>query len=293
MSNNYPCPGLKFRVDRSVDGWAYTIYDDEHVLELHGGYADKEVAIRAALDSSAGSCAGQGEVMKGAEMIETGYKLTDADGCTKGNGKGRYHWTPGEWHEAPTLGPICNNENTGFHYYSSPHLAVMMNPAHGCYDLKTAQLWSCKVEDAQTDGTKSKARRLRLIERVELPRMTLEQRIYCAIQCMLLSGWMWRGRAEWVRWAEGWISGADRTRESARRTHYAAARYAAAYAATEADAYAYAAAAACAATIATASAEAEAAVWATSAAAAAGGIDIAAIAEQACRWIDPLSKEQK
>jgi hypothetical protein len=202
-------------------------------------------------------------------MIETGYKLTDADGCTKGNGKGRYHWTPGEWHEAPKLGGMCDNENTGFHYYANPYLAVFMNPAHGRYDLDTAQLWSCKVEDAQTDGTKSKARRLRLIERVELPRMTLEQRIYCAIQCVLLSGWIWRGRAEWVRWAEGWISGADRTRESARRTHYAYAG--AAYAAAEAAAR-YAAA---------------------YAAAYAGGIDIAAIAEQACRWIDPLAKEQK
>jgi len=203
------------------------------------------------------------------------YKLTDENGCTKGEtqwGAGVTHGAKG----APDQ-PLCSDG--WIHAYESALLAVLLNPIHA--NFTTPQLWEAHGRIGIRDGQlKCGCRSLTTLRRIELPPITLDQRVRFAIACT----WLICTDTQWRAWATDWLSGADRTAEAA----WTAAAEAAWTAAAEAAAWvapawalaAEAAARALAAEAAEAAAEA-AARAARAAAAAAADIDFLACANWA------------
>ena len=165
------------------------------------------------------------------------YKLTDADDRTRNDTQ----WGEGITHTASGNGELCTAN--WLHCYSDPVLAVLMDPIHGGYG-DNGHLWKCETPDQarQLDdkGTKLGVSSLTTLELIDLPRVTLEQRIRFAIYCarQVTTNTMW------VRWSDEWLRNENRARTNA----IGAAIRAAAYAGSAADAAAYAAYAAAAAT---------------------------------------------
>jgi hypothetical protein len=126
-----------------------------------------------------------------------------------------------------------------------------------------------------TDGTKIGARSMMLIEEVEYPQPTTEQRVYFAILCARAAARASKAKLpdEWEKWADAWIDGADRSIDAAVKA--SAVAYAAA--ADDADAAADAAA----------YTRADYAAYAADVAVTApGGIDLVALAKRAMGWND-------
>ena len=187
-------------------------------------------------------------------------KLTDQDGRTRPGHPEETQWGPGVHHEAEGPLKLCEN---GLHYYPEGlAVAILCNP--GDANLANPRAWRCVPDGEVLEGDlKACARGLTTVEEAVLPVVTTEQRIEVAIRCALVVC----DEPGFRRWAEGWLSGADRTAEAAEEA-WAAAWAAAAWAAAEAAWAAWAAAAAEEA-------------WAAKAAGAAAlaGADVAAIAE--------------
>jgi hypothetical protein len=204
------------------------------------------------------------------------YKLTDADGFTR---RGLL-WSKGVKHDvyrrrgAPKL---CSN--TVLHAYRSPLLAALMNPAHANYQSPLCfTVLGFPVVD---DGTKVGCRSLRVTGVFEFPRVSTTARVAFGI----LSTLRVYSEPNFVAWADGWLSGRDRTFGSADAVR--AARAARAATATTATA-AYAASAAAAAAANSAYTADAAATYAAGAAAEAADaahagklIDFQALAEKA------------
>lgn len=132
------------------------------------------------------------------------YKLTNADHTTYGGTQ----WGMGVSHEASGEGGLCG---PGYiHYYDTPELAVLLNPIHGKF--KDPVLWEVNVEGTQKHdcGLKSGATRVTTIRTLPLPQVTVEQRVKFGILAVLE---VYRG-PKFVAWAEGWLSGKDRSIES-------------------------------------------------------------------------------
>lgn len=130
-------------------------------------------------------------------------------------------WVLGEWQSpAVSFGKVRPCTSTVLHFYSHPLIAVLMNPVHAAIDAP--RLFGIEVAGCiETDGTKHwTTGRVRLVEEIELPLVTADQRIKFAILCAkeVCSD------SAWLAWADKWLSGKDRT------------AYAAADAASAADA---------------------------------------------------------
>jgi hypothetical protein len=231
------------------------------------------------------------------------YKLTTQDNKTRKETL----WGEGVAHVAPGEGPLCTKG--WLHAYTSPLLAVLMNPAHA--DINNPKLWEAEGDVGMSSGTKVGCTRLKTLREIPLPEISPATKVRFAILC---------GKAvykdkTWNEWADRWLSGVDRTvnaadaaanaaANAAAHAAYAAhaadvaASYAASYAAYAANAAAHAAdaaahaadAAAAAASYAAHDAAADAARAADAAADAAANaaraathIDFAAFAEQAVR----------
>ncbi len=66
------------------------------------------------------------------------YKLTNRDHTTYA---GQVWWTPDEWNDAePGKCKPCSS--TALHGYTTPELAVLLNPIHG--DYQDPLLWECE-----------------------------------------------------------------------------------------------------------------------------------------------------
>jgi len=214
------------------------------------------------------------------KKMSTLYKLTDSDGQTRGGTQ----WGPGVSHSGTGKGELCGPG--WIHAYEHPLIAVLLNPIHA--DFQNPRLWEAKGEVGLRDTGQLKCgcKTLTTIREIPLPEITEEMRarfaILCAKEVCLCSC------STWKAWANKWLSGEDRSVEAAK----AAAR--AAWAAEDAAAAAAAAARAARAAWAAAAWAAEAAYrpsWAAKAAAltawaaelaACCGMDLAAIAENAC-----------
>jgi hypothetical protein len=137
------------------------------------------------------------------------YKLTTADLKTRKGESNETTWGEGVTHSGDTtFSKLCS---PGFiHAYTHPLLAVLLNPIHA--DIPDPVLWECEGEVSLTDhGCKVGCRRLTTVRRIPLPPVSLEQRVRFAILC---------GKAvcsdpQWLRWADGWLDGRDRTEASA------------------------------------------------------------------------------
>jgi hypothetical protein len=159
-----------------------------------------------------------------------------------------------------------------------------MAPVHGT----TAEYTRCFRAEAHgetvTDGTKVGARSMLLIEEVEYPRPTGEQRVYFAILCARAAARASKVElpSKWETWADRWIDGTDRSRDAA---VWASALAAPAAAYTN-HADCVSAAVATHAANAAAYTRAADAAYAADDAAALGGIDLVALAKKAMEWND-------
>jgi hypothetical protein len=140
------------------------------------------------------------------------YKLTDENDQSYNQtqwGRNRRHQTNGK-------GELCGPG--WLHAYTHPLLAVFLNPIHA--DFKTPHLWEATGIVRKTDyGLKVGVKQLTTIRRLRLPKITTNQRIRFAILCA-------KGVCTdptFVKWADNWLSGKDRTKAAARAA-WAAAR---------------------------------------------------------------------
>ena len=206
------------------------------------------------------------------------FKLTDRDGKTWGGAQ----WWPGVSHSGTGEGELCGPG--WIHAYEHPLVAVLMNPIHARF--RTPRLWEAEGEVGLRDGQiKCGCKTLTTVREIPLPAVTTEMRVRFAILCAKEVC----ADLPWNAWANGWLSGEDRSAEAA---WAAQATSWAAYAAQAAAAAAWAAWAAYAAQAAARAAAAAAwAAWAAhaaaraAAAAARAGTDIFAIAEKACSGV--------
>lgn len=148
------------------------------------------------------------------------YKWVDENLQTR-NGM---QWGEDITHEITLPGnKLCSSQV--LHGYNNLYLAMLMKPAHVSeYSL----LMEAKGHIVANDGTKIGCKKMTTLRIVEIPEVTIEQRVEFAIRVSLLV----YDEPGYVEWARKWLSGEDRT------AHAAAYTADAAYAANTADTYA-------------------------------------------------------
>jgi len=147
------------------------------------------------------------------------YKLTDQKGKTQG----WCQWGEGVTHRAKGKGKeLCTNEV--IHAYRSPLLAILLNPLHT--QIENPILWEAKGRVVADDSLKVGCKQLTTIQKIELPKVTTEQKARFAILCALE---VYKDE-KFAEWAKAWLDGFDRsdTAAKAARTAEAAAWAAAA-----------------------------------------------------------------
>lgn len=155
--------------------------------------------------------------------MTTLYKLTDQLHRTRAGLSNETQW--GEDVEHSAKGDSKNLCSDGWiHAYTSPILAVILNPIHA--DIDSPILWEAEGEIGKSDGCKVGCRTLKTVRVIPLPKVTTEQWVKFSILCAKR---VYKD-AEWGAWADAWLSEKDRSYGAAR-----AAAEAAAWAAAEAE----------------------------------------------------------
>jgi len=144
--------------------------------------------------------------------MKIAYKLTDSKMRTCNE----FQWELGKWYETTGEGELCSP--SWFHFYSNPLVGLFLNPIHA--DIKNPRLFRAEVEGKFLDdnGLKCGYSRARLVEKLPVPQISLAQRVRFAIFCVKK---VYKEK-EWNKWANNWLSGKDRTEESATITENAA-----------------------------------------------------------------------
>ena len=129
------------------------------------------------------------------------YKLTDYMDRTHGG----CQWGVGVTVETDGVGELCGPGYT--HWYTSPLVAVFLNPIHGNFDLVTAHLWEGEGAVVKDDrGLKVGCTKATTLQRVELPVLSTAVRVRVALECAKLVC----TDTAWNAWADKWLSGKDR-----------------------------------------------------------------------------------
>ena len=137
------------------------------------------------------------------------FKLTGQDWKTRQGEYNEVQWGPGIEHEAKGLVDQKLCTNGWIHAYTDPLLAVLLNPLHA--DFLRPILWVCEgVVGLDDNGLKVGCRKLKTIEMIPLPAVSMEQRVRFAILC---AKEVYRQPA-WNLWADAWLTGDDRTAAS-------------------------------------------------------------------------------
>ncbi|HNC65392.1 MAG TPA: hypothetical protein PK075_12140 [Chitinophagales bacterium] len=103
---------------------------------------------------------------------------------------------------------MCSNQV--LHCYNHPLLAVFLNPIHAA--ISDPRLFEIEVDEiVANDGLKFASKSQTLIKELELPKISLEQKIEFGIRVAKLV----YNDENWNIWADHWLNGKDRSRESA------------------------------------------------------------------------------
>lgn len=137
------------------------------------------------------------------------YKLTDENGKTRGGEANELQWGAGVTHTAKGEGSrLCTDEV--IHAYENPLVAVLLNPIHA--GVKNPRLWEAEGEIIAREGEyKCGVKTLTTVREIPLPEITLEQRVKFGLLCALEVC----KEESFVRWAQAWLSGEDRSENSA------------------------------------------------------------------------------
>lgn len=207
------------------------------------------------------------------------YKLITQDRKTRKGLPNETDWPIGKWNKATGSGGLCSDGM--LHCYDDPYLALFLNPIHANIENPIV----CEVEtrgrSMNDRGLKRGYKEMRVARDLDISEPTTEQRVEFAIRCSME---VYKSDS-FTRWAEGWLSGRDRSTDAARSAAdaaWAAARFA--DAATWAAAAAWAADAAWYADAARAAARAADATWAADAARSANAVTWAADAATDATW---------
>lgn len=132
------------------------------------------------------------------------YKWTREDLTTWGE----YQYAVGRPAVALGIGNLCSGG--WLHAYPDPLLAVLMKLAHVNDDYTV--LWRCETSGKINMGRdKLGCTHLTLIERIDPPIVTIEQRIRFAILC---AREVYQD-PDWRTWADRWLDGSDRSTNAA------------------------------------------------------------------------------
>jgi len=137
--------------------------------------------------------------------MTTCYKLTNQNNTTYNN----CLWGEDVTHETNGIGGLCGPG--WLHAYQHPLIAVFLNPIHA--DINNPKLWEC-IGDGKyryDNGLKCGFTKLTTIRELPLPEVTTEQRVAFGILCAKEVC----KDTEWTVWADNWLSGTDRTSETA------------------------------------------------------------------------------
>ena len=152
------------------------------------------------------------------------YKLTDQSMQTHGG----FQIPESGWYKANQVSTPRPCSNTVLHHYATPLLALLLNPIHA--NITNPRLFQIGInKELGTDGLKGWCREQKVIKELELPEITLVNRVAFGIYCAYPTA-----SESWKMWADAWLAGTDRTEKSA----WAAARAAGAWVAAEAGAWA-------------------------------------------------------
>ena len=138
--------------------------------------------------------------------MPTVFKLTSQSNQTYDG----FLWEPSIWHEVSGTGALCTDG--WLHAYSDPLVAVFMNPSHAA--IENPKLWEAEAEGQFKDdhGLKCGYSRMRVVREIELPEISMEQRVEIAINCAIIAGC---DDENWIAWALHWMDGSDRSEEAA------------------------------------------------------------------------------
>jgi hypothetical protein len=132
------------------------------------------------------------------------YKLTNEDLTSYGG----FQYEVGRHYTFPGTGPLCG---CGWsHCYTSPQLALLLNPIHAAF--RRPRLWAADGLVGATDcGLKVGCSELTLVREIPVPEVTPEQRVSFALTCALAV----HRDPGFVAWADGWLSGKHRSTAAA------------------------------------------------------------------------------
>ena len=146
--------------------------------------------------------------------MTTCYKLTTQDQTTHNDCK----WKVDVPKETSGVGELCSP--AFLHAYTSPLLAVLLNPIHAAIENPKLFLAEGSGVFKSDKGLKVGYSKMTLVEEIVLPVFTTEQRVAFAILCSLK---VYKEQS-FVAWAENWLEGSDRSRTTAEAAARAAAR---------------------------------------------------------------------
>jgi len=138
------------------------------------------------------------------------YKLTTQDNKTRKGESNEIIWGPGITHKVKGKRyDLCTSDL--IHAYESPELAVIMNPVHA--NITDPILWEAKTTCKKiiNSGLKVGVKSLTTIRIIDVPVITLHQRVRFAILCILK---IYKEKS-FVKWAKNWLSGKDQFNDRA------------------------------------------------------------------------------
>lgn len=138
--------------------------------------------------------------------MTTLYKLTNEDGQTRKHTQ----WGIGVTHRATGKNDWLYTDGV-IHAYEDLIVGAFIYPTHVPYH--NPRLWLSESEVVSRDPLSVGVKSLTTLYEIEMPTVTTEMRIRLAILATLKVV----SDAVFVAWANGWISGEDRTEESAAR----------------------------------------------------------------------------
>jgi hypothetical protein len=134
------------------------------------------------------------------------YKVTKSDLTCYNNAQYKLDSTQ----TVKYTGQLCSGGV--LHCYDTPEDAVFFDPIHANYLSQGGRLWEAEYTGPSvSDGTKRGVGNLTLVKEIPIPQMLTEQRVERGIRAALTVC----KDPHFVNWAERWLEGADRSRESA------------------------------------------------------------------------------